>query len=344
MRAVVLEEPQVIRVRDVPDVGAPGSDELLIAPRVVGICGSDVHYYTHGRIGQYILEKPMILGHEAAGIVLEVGSDVQDFQPGDRVAMEPGVPRLLSRATRMGMYNLDPDVRFWATPPVDGCLVERVIHPAAFTYRIPDHMTFGEGALLEPLAVAMHAATRARIKPGDSAVVSGAGTIGLLTAAVLLAGGVGCVLVSDISQAKLDVAAQIPGVVPVDVNTQDLHREVMAVTRGWGADVVVEASGAPSAYADLFTLGAPGNRTVIVGIPVDPVPIDITQLQATETTIETVFRYANDYPRAIDLVAAGKIDLEPFITRAYAMESAVEAFDRVAECHPEDIKVQISMP
>lgn len=155
MKAVVLEEQGVINVREVPDVPAPGLGELKIAPHTVGVCGSDLHYYTHGRVGKYVVEQPMILGHEASGTVVEVGPGVEGFKVGDRVAMEPGIPDMSSRASKLGMYNVDPAVRFFATPPIDGCLCETVNHPAAFTYKLPDNVSFGEGALLEPLAVGM---------------------------------------------------------------------------------------------------------------------------------------------------------------------------------------------
>lgn len=261
---------------------------------------------------------------------------------GDRIATEPGVPDLSSRASRMGMYNVDPAVRFWATPPHDGCLVEEVVHPAAFTHHLPDSLSFGEGALLEPLAVGMHAATEARIHPGDTAVVSGCGTVGMLTSASALAGGAARVLVSDVSPVKLAIAARIPGMVPVDLRSEDLEEVVRERTAGWGTDVVFEASGAPAAHDTLWKLGAPGDRTVLVGIPVEPVAVDVTEVQARETTVETVFRYANVHQRAIDLVAAGRIDLSPFITHTYAMDDAVAAFDRVAEGRPGDVKIQIT--
>lgn len=344
MKAVVLEKQHEINVRDVTEKLVCGPGALRIAPRTVGICGSDVHYYTHGRIGRYVVEEPMILGHEAAGVVLEVGEGVEGFAVGDRVAMEPGVPDMSSRAARAGMYNVDPAVSFWATPPVDGCLVEEVIHPAAFSYHLPDSMSFAEGALIEPLAVGMQAATKARIRPGDVVAVSGAGTIGLMCAAAAVAGGASTVIVSDVSPVKLELASAIDGVTTVDGRRSSLLETVAARTDGWGADVVMECSGHPSAYADLWRIGAPGNRTVLVGIPVEPVSVDVTEVQARETTIESVFRYANVYQRAIDLVAAGRVDLAPFITETFPMDRAVEAFDRVAEGRPGDVKIQIELP
>ena len=343
MKAVVLEKQHEISVREVPGDLVCGPGQLRIAPHTVGICGSDVHYYTHGRLGRYVVEAPMILGHEASGIVAEVGEGVEGFAVGDRVAMEPGVPDTSSRAALAGTYNVDPAVSFWATPPVNGCLVEEVIHPAAFTYHLPEHISFAEGALMEPLAVGMHAATKAHIRPGDTVAVSGAGTIGLLTASAALAGGASRVMISDVSPVKLQIASCIPGAMPVDLHERRLLDVVNEQTAGWGADVVFECSGHPSAYADLWRIGAPGNRTVIVGIPVDPVSIDITEVQARETTIENVFRYANVYQRAIDLVAAGRISLAPFITETFDMDHAVDAFDRVAEGRPGDVKIQITV-
>ncbi|KAA8826860.1 NAD(P)-dependent alcohol dehydrogenase [Bifidobacterium reuteri] len=344
MKAVVLERKDVITVRQVPGVGVPGTGELRIAPHTVGICGSDLHYYTHGRVGKYVVEQPMILGHEASGTVLEVGPGVTGFKVGDRVAMEPGIPDMNSKAVKLGLYNIDPAVRFFATPPVDGCLCEEVIHPAAFTYKLPDNVSYGEGALLEPLAVGMWSATKAAIKPGDVAVVVGAGTIGLMVAAAAMAGGCSKVLVSDVSDVKLELASKIPGVIPVDIKRKDLLQRVAEETDGWGADRVFECSGSLKAYENLWRLGAPGNVTVIVGIPADGVvPMDITEVQARETRIENVFRYANVYQKAIDLVAAGRIDLKPFISEVFDMDHAKDAFDRVAEGRPEDVKIQITV-
>jgi Threonine dehydrogenase and related Zn-dependent dehydrogenases len=341
MKAVVLEKQDEIRIREVPEPPELRMGELLVAPHTVGICGSDVHYYKHGRIGPFVLTSPMILGHEGAGTVVAVGPDVEGFEPGDRVAMEPGLPDMNSRASRLGMYNVDPSVRFWATPPIDGCLVERVVHPASFTYHLPETLSFGEGALLEPLAVGMHAATKAQIRPGDVAVVAGCGTVGLLTAASALAAGASKVLVSDVSGVKLGIASTIAGVVPVDLRSQSLRETVMQETGGWGADVVFEASGSAKSYDTLWTLGAPGNRTVLIGMPTGPVVMDVVEMQARETDVRTIFRYANVYQRAIDLLAAGKIDVAPFITETFDMDDSVAAFERVAEGRPGDVKIQI---
>ena len=270
MRALVLERRGELKLRDMDLPTQVGPNDVRIAIENVGVCGSDVHYYTHGRIGPYVVNAPMVLGHEASGRVTEVGSAVKSLAVGDRVCMEPGIPDSTSRASRIGMYNVDPSVVFWATPPVHGCLTQSVVHPAAFTYRLPGNVSFAEGAMVEPLAIGMQAAVKARIQPGDVAVVTGCGTIGILTALAALAGGCSRVLISDVLQAKLDVAARYPGITPVNVKAGDLAAAVREATDGWGADVVFEASGSPAVYKGMFDVVRPGGCVVLVGIPHRP--------------------------------------------------------------------------
>src|SRR5271156_4074180 len=182
MQALVLERKGELSIRDIDLATELGINDVKIKIHTVGICGSDVHYYEYGAIGPFVVKEPMVLGHEASGTVVEVGPAVKNLKPGDRVCMEPGIPDPNSRASRLGIYNLDPAVRFWATPPVHGCLTPFVVHPAAYTFRLPDNVSFAEGAIVEPLAIGMQAATKAKIKPGDVAVILGAGTIGMMCA------------------------------------------------------------------------------------------------------------------------------------------------------------------
>lgn len=207
-KALVLEKKGHLSLRDIPVRQDLSPADVLIGIRTVGVCGSDVHYYTHGKIGPFVVNEPMILGHEAAGVVLEVGSEVRHLKKGDRVCMEPGIPDLSSRSSKLGIYNVDPSVRFWATPPVHGCLTPEVVHPAAFTYRLPDHVSFAEGAMVEPFAIGVQAALRAGIKPGDVGVVMGAGPIGMMTALAALAGGCSKVYVADLAVCFLWIASQ----------------------------------------------------------------------------------------------------------------------------------------
>lgn len=340
-KALVLEERNRLSLRDIDLPSALGDTDVRVRIHTVGICGSDVHYYTHGRIGPFVVTEPMVLGHEASGIVSEVGRAVTHLKPGDRVCMEPGIPDMSSRAARMGAYNVDPAVRFWATPPVHGCLTPEVVHPAAFTYRLPDTVSFAEGAMVEPFAIGMQAATRARLRPGDTALVTGAGPIGIMTALAALAGGCARVFISDLVDEKLEIAARYPGIVPVNARREGPADAVRRATGGWGADVVFECAGAAAAVQTALEAVAPAGCVVWVGMPVEPVPMDIVLAQSKEIRMETVFRYANIYERAIALIASGKVELEPLIAATYPFDQAIAAFERAAEGRPGDVKIQI---
>jgi D-xylulose reductase len=309
----------------------------------VGVCGSDVGYYEHGAIGPFVVRAPMVLGHEASGTVTEVGRNVTALRVGDRVCMEPGIPNPNGRATRLGIYNLDPDVRFWATPPFHGCLRPSVVHPAAFTFKLPGSVNFGEGAIVEPLAIGMHAAGKAAIMPGDTALVTGAGTIGTVSALAALAGGCSRVIISDIKQEKLDIAARYPGITAVNSARQDLGKAIDAMTGGWGVDIVFEASGNPEVIKHVFDYIRPAGRVVFIGMPPLPAPIDIVKAQSKEAKIETIFRYAHVYPRAIALLEAGKIDVKPLITDVYDFKDSIAAFEYARAMKPSSVKVQIVM-
>lgn len=344
VKAVVLEGIGDISLRDieVPGTAEPADNEVRIAIKAVGICGSDVHYYKHGRIGDFVVEEPMILGHEAAGVVSAVGAKVAHLKVGDRVCMEPGVPDFGSRETLGGHYNLDPSVRFWATPPIHGCLTPEVVHPAALTYKLPDNISFAEGAMVEPLAIGVYAAYKGAIRPGDVAVVAGAGTIGIMVAFAALAAGCAKVIVSDVATAKLDLIADRPGIVTVDLNRQKLTDVVAAETDGRGADLFFEASGSPHAFDDLMEVVGRGGRVVLVGMPQDRVPLDVVALEVKEISVTGIFRYANVWERTIALLGSGKIDLKPLISASYSFDQSVAAFERAAQQNSSDVKIQIA--
>lgn len=341
MEALVLEKKDVLNLRDIELPEVLGPHDVRIALHTVGICGSDVHYYTHGAIGQFVVRAPMVLGHEAAGTVTEVGSAVTSLKPGDRVCMEPGIPDPNSRATRLGIYNLDPAVRFWATPPIHGVLRPSVVHPAAFTFKLPDNVSFAEGAMVEPVAVGMHAAMKAKIKPGDVAVVMGAGPIGMVTALAALAGGCSQILMTDVQQPKLDLAATLGPITPVNVAQENLRAVVDEVTDGWGVDIVFECSGNEKAAAGVFAPLAPGGAVVYVGIPLSPIAYEVSAGMVKEARVEHVFRYAHVYPRAIALMGSGKLDVKPLITDTFQFADSVAAFDFAVHMPPTSVKAQI---
>lgn len=341
MKSLVLEEKLRLSLRDFDRAQRMGPADVRIRIARVGICGSDVHYYKHGRIGQFVVNQPMVLGHEASGVVIEVGEEVEGLAPGDRVCMEPGIPNTASRASLEGHYNLDPSVRFWATPPIHGCLTTEVVHPAAFTFKLPADVSMAEGAMVEPFAVGLHSATKAKIKPGSTAVVVGCGPIGLMVALAAQASGAGQVLVADLSEEKLAIAARYPGVATFNIRHGSLVEKVAELTGGWGADAIFEASGSAQAFETLLELGAPGSTLVLVGMPIDPVPFDVIRAQSKEMRIETIFRYANVYPKAVALIASGKVDLKPLISATFPFDQSIAAFERAAEGRATDIKLQI---
>jgi len=342
MKALVLKEKNKLAILDMSFKETIGLDDVRIKIHTVGICGSDVHYYTHGKIGNFIVKEPMVLGHEASGTVIEVGKNVKKLKAGDRVCMEPGIPDLRSRATMEGMYNLDPAVVFWATPPYHGCLRETVVHPAMFTFKLPDNVSYAEGAMVEPLSVGLQAVKKANIKPGDVALVTGCGTIGVLVGLAALAGGCSKVIITDVIDPKLKIAAGY-GMIPVNIKKQNLQKVVDEVTGGWGVDAIFEASGNEAAIANIFQPLCPGGKVVFIGMPVNPVPVDIVAAQAKEARIETIFRYANLYPRALALMSSGKIDVKPLVTDKYKFADAIKAYDYAAKPEPRTVKIVIEM-
>ena len=346
MQALVLERQGELALREFAPISRAeqhlGAHEVRIALHTVGICGSDVHYYTHGRIGDFIVEQPMILGHEAAGVVTETGSAVSGLGVGDRVCMEPGIPDANSRSSRLGMYNIDPAVRFWATPPVHGILRPSCVHPEVFTYKIPDQLSFAEAAMVEPLAVAVHAASKARIKPGDLALVIGAGPIGMLTALAALASGCAKVYLSDIAAAKLELAAELGAITTIDASQTDVAQRIYADTDGWGVDLVFEASGS-AAVASVFQALAPGGCVVMIGGQSAPISYDLGAAMVREARVEHVFRYAHVFPRCIQMLSSGAINVRPLITKTFAFADSVEAFELAAAAPADQIKLQIEI-
>jgi len=340
-RALVLEEKGRLALRDCPVDETLGPDDVRVAIHTVGICGSDVHYYTHGAIGPFVVRAPMILGHEASGTVTEVGAGVTTLAVGDRVCMEPGIPNPIGRATRLGMYNLDPDVRFWATPPVHGVLRASVVHPAAFAFKLPDSVSFAAAAMVEPLAVGVHAETTAGARPGHVAVVMGAGPIGLVTVLAALAAGCAHVVVSDVDDSKLAIAAGLGAVSTVNVRSGSLADAVAAATTGWGADVVYECSGDARAAASVFAPLCPGGVVVFVGMPLAPIAYDVPAAQIKEARVEHVFRYAHVFDACVAMLGAGAIDLAPLITRTWDFKDSVEAFALAAQGPAGQVKMQI---
>ena len=302
--------------RDVPE---PGPREVLIEVRSVGVCGSDVHYYEHGRIGDFVVEAPLVLGHEASGVIAGTGSEVHRLSVGQRVALEPGVPCLHCLQCRSGRYNLCPDVRFFATPPIDGAFASYVTIHEDFAFPVPDSMSDDAAALIEPLSVGVWASRKAGVAPGDSVLVTGAGPIGLVAMQVARCFGAQDVTITDINPYRLEVARRTGATRAIDV------RETPLAEAGIRADVLLECSGVPAVIADGIRALAPAGRGVLVGMGGDEVPLPLATVQERELTITGTFRYANTYPAAIALAATGQVDLDALVTGHFPLADAEEA-------------------
>ncbi|KAJ9151670.1 GroES-like protein [Coniochaeta hoffmannii] len=331
--------------RPVPEVSSP--HDVLVAVNYTGICGSDVHYYDHGAIGHFVVKDPMVLGHESAGTIVKVGSAVTSLKEGDRVALEPGYPCRRCEACLGGHYNLCPEMRFAATPPFDGTLTGFWAAPNDFCYKLPDNVSLQEGALIEPLAVAVHITKQAAIQPGQSVVVMGAGPVGLLCAAVAKAYGASKVVSVDIVQSKLDFAKGFGSThtymskrVSAEENARSLKEECGLPD---GADAVIDASGAePSIQTSLHVVRV-GGTYVQGGMGKPDINFPIMALCIKEVTAKGSFRYGSgDYKLAIDLVASGKVDVKKLITQTVPFNQAEEAFKKVKE--GQVIKILIAGP
>lgn len=301
-------------------------DGVIIKLKAVGICGSDLHYYTHGRIGDCIVEPPFILGHECAGEVVEVGSEVTNLKVGDRVCMEPGVPCYKCDLCLEGKYNLCRSLHFWATPPDQGCLCEYVAHPAAFTFKIPDNMSYVEGALVEPLAVGLHACNRANVRMGDTVAIIGAGCIGLVTLMSAKSMGATKIIVGDVNEKRLEKAAEL-GAITVNTEKEDYVKKVMELTGGHGADIVIDCAGFTPTFKQAVDAIKYGGVIVMVGLGGEKLDdLDNNLLSVKELDVRWVFRYRNVYPMAINAVSSGIINLKSIVSHSFEFEETDVAY------------------
>jgi L-iditol 2-dehydrogenase len=329
--AAVLHAPGDVRIEQRP-IPEPGPREVLVEIRAVGVCGSDVHYFEHGRIGEHVVRAPLVLGHESAGVVAAVGSDVRRHSAGDRVALEPGVPCGSCRECRAGRYNLCPDVRFFATPPIDGAFANYVTIHEDFAFPLPAGLTDEEGALMEPLSVAIWACRKGQVGPDTAVLVTGAGPIGQLAVQVARALGATELTVTDVNPRRLNVASEAGA-----SRTVDVSRTALADT-DVEADVLLECSGHPDAVREGVRTLRPGGRAVMVGMgPADEMAIPMALVQNRELWLTGTFRYANTYPAAIALAAAGRVNLRAIITGRFALEET-EAALRAGRDDPASIK------
>jgi len=327
--------------RPIPE---PQDDEVLLRMSAVGICGSDVHYLVNGRIGDFIVKAPMIIGHEAAGVVAKCGKNVKNLKIGDRVAVEPGVPCRHCEQCKTGKYNLCPDVIFCATPPVHGNLSRYYTHAADYCYKLPDHVSLEEGALLEPLSVGVQACRRAGVTLGSTVLVCGAGPIGLVSLLVARSMGAGKVIVVDLVQGRLDVAKELGADFVIKIDTKaDVSVTAAEVEKllGEKPNITIECSGAESSIKLAINATRSGGCVLLVGLGPPEVKVPLVDAAVREVDIRGVFRYANCYPAALALVASGKVNVKRLITHNYKLEETLEAFETARTGAGGAIKVMI---
>lgn len=319
-------------------------DDVLLEMGAVGICGSDVHYLTKGRIGNFIVEKPMIIGHEASGTVVSVGKNVKHLQKGDRVAIEPGYSCRKCNYCKEGRYNLCPDMIFCATPPVDGNLMRYYAHPADFCFKLPDNVTLEEGAMLEPLSVGVHGCKRANIKVGSRVLVLGAGPIGLVTLLSAKAFGASKVIITDISSKRLELAKQLGADHTILVNKGDSDEDLIKKivdSLGCEPDVSMDCSGAEQSVRVAIKATRSGGVALLIGMGAAEMTLPLCNALVREVDIRGVFRYVNCYPTALELIASGKVNVRPLVTHHYKIEETEKAFQTAMTPEMNAIKVMI---
>lgn len=311
--------------RDIPQVK---DDEVLVKLEYVGICGSDLHYYETGAIGDYVVEPPFVLGHEPGGTVVEVGKNVTHLKAGDRVALEPGKTCGHCEFCKTGRYNLCPDVVFFATPPVDGVFQEYVAHEADLCFKLPNNVSTLEGALIEPLAVGFHAAIQGDAHLGQKAVVMGAGCIGLVSMMALKARGVSEVYVVDIMEKRLKKALELGADGVINGVEENVEQKIRQITDGRGVDLVIETAGTEITTRQAISIAKKGSNIVLVGYSKSgEMTLPMSLVLDKELTFKTVFRYRHIYPMAIEAVAQGKVNLKGIVTDIFDLDDVQKAMD-----------------
>lgn len=324
-KAAFLTQLEKIEMREIP-VPELKSGEVLVKLEAVGICGSDVHYYQHGSIGDFKVSFPFILGHECSGTVVDVAPDVTTRKKGDRVVLEPGVPCGGCEFCLDGKYNLCPDVKFLATPPYDGCLMNYIAYPASWTFEIPDNVSMQEGALVEPLAIGLNACLTGGVNLGDSVVIFGAGCIGLVTLLAAKAYGAAQVIVVDVLEKRLEIAKSF-GATVLNAKDFDPVAEILSLTGGKGARVVIDCAGTNQTLTSTVLCAKTGGMIVFVGMADDKVNgLSISPISTKELTITSIFRYRNLYPTTITAIASGKINVNGIVSNIYKFEDCAKAY------------------
>lgn len=318
MRASVLLSPGRVAVQERP-VPQLADDEVLVQIASVGVCGSDVHFFKDGKLGDWIVTEPLVLGHEAAGTIVAEGSHVRPSRLGERVSIEPQHPSMVSKETLSGRYNLDPHMQFYAVPGVDGAFAEYAAIQSHFAHTVPDSVSDDAAALLEPLSVAIATARKAAFTVGSRVLVTGSGPIGVLTVQIARAYGASEIIVSDPDALRREQAVRFGATRVIDPFAEPIGELAL------GVDAFVEASGAAAAVKGGIREVAPAGRAVLVGMGPSEVLVPVPVIQNRELVVTGVFRYANTWPTAIELVRTGRVDLDGMVTGHFGLDEVTTA-------------------
>ncbi len=343
MQASFLYGIRDVKLESCP-VPQPGPGEVLLQIASVGVCGSDVHYYSEGRIGNQIVQNPIIMGHEFSAFVAKLGTGVENLNPGQLVAVDPAIPCGNCELCRLGHPNLCPNVQFCGTPPVNGVFTEYAVMPAENCFSLPEIITPDEGALLEPLGVAIHSVNLSHLKPGDTVTVLGAGPIGLLIAKVAKIAGASKVYMTDPLEFRRKFAGQYAADICFDPINQDPEVEITRATKGRGTDIVFEAAGAAETPQQAANIVRFGGKVILAGIPADDMlSFSASIARRKGLTIKLVRRMKHTYPRSMDLVRTGQVDLLSLITHRLPLSGVGEAMELLTHYRDGVIKAVIEM-
>lgn len=329
MKAAVLTELQKIEIKEraIPEIGP---EEVLVKIEYCGVCGSDVEFFAHGRIGTRVVNYPLVLGHEASGEVVSVGDKVSTFTVGQRVVIEPGIPCGHCEFCRQGRYNLCNDMRFLSCPPNDGLFSQYVAIPASMLFPLPEGMDALTGALMEPLAVGVHATRLGEVCSPKTVIILGAGCIGLCTLLSCKQRGASKVIVCDLFQNRLDMAEKLGADEIVNASECDSVEKLLELTKGQGADVVFETAGSKITTSQTSFLARRGGTIVIVGNVTGDVPFNFRNLCTSEIQLKTTKRYCNDFQVCLDAVQSGGIPIEKLkciVDKVFPLEETQQAFE-----------------
>ena len=342
MRAFILHGKEDLRCGELP-MPQTKTGQVLVHVRRVGICGSDVHYFSHGRVGNFVPKRPFALGHEFAGEVAETGNGVSRFSIGDRVVIDPSQPCAQCRYCRSGRYNLCENMRYFGSascdPHLDGGFAEFVAVPAHNCHRMPEAMTWGEAAMLEPLSVALHATQRAGNLAGASVFVAGGGAIGQLIALAARAFGAGQVTLGDPAEFPRVFAIEQGADEALNPTVETFEQQAMEISGG-GFDVVFEAAGSTHALIHALKIVRRGGTIVQVGTLPPEVPIPANLIMSKELTVTGSFRFAHVFPMALQFAASRRIKVEPLISKTFPFDETSQAM-AMAVAKDRVIKIQI---